>query len=330
MVEVVSLDEDDRRILHAIQLDGRASFARIATVLGLSERAVSRRYHRLRSRLVLRVVGVTRHDPRAQADWLLRITAPPASVDALARALAARNDTSWIASLAGSGELTCMLRTTATTREAGDVLEQFRRRADINTMTAQRLLTPVAGVGGWPGRLQALTLEEQAAIAPAPATLTPERSWTDTPRSAADERLLALLAIDGRMSIARLAAVSGIPESTVRRRIGELTERGVLMFEVEVDPKFYGCNLDVICWLDARPSALRVVTDAIGSHAEVAFAATTTGASNVLTLLEFTAADELHDYLADRIGGLPGVHHVRSEIISGWIKRAGPLLIPRA
>ncbi|MGV9450281.1 Lrp/AsnC family transcriptional regulator [Streptomyces sp. NPDC003635] len=329
MAENVRLDEDDRRLLHALQLDGRASFARLATVLGMSERAVSRRYHRLRSRLALRVVGVTRHDRRAQEDWFLRVTPAPTSVDAVARGLALRDDTSWIASLTGSGGLSCILRVPVPTGGTGNALERFRRGAGVGTVTAQRLLAPFAGVGGWPGRLQALTRDEREALAPPLSGPDVATASAATPRSDDDERLLGLLATDGRTSVARLAAASGIPESTVRRRIGELTGRGVLMFEVEVDPKLYGRHIDVICWLDVRPAAVRAVADALGSHPEVAFAATTTGRSNILAILEFATTDELDAYLADRLGALPGVHRAETEIVSRWLKRAGPLLIPR-
>lgn len=325
MVDHVTLDTDDRRVLHALQLDGRASFARIAAVLDMSERAVSRRYHRLRSQLALRVVGVTGHHQQAQADWFLRISTAPASAETVARVLAARWDISWVAFLAGSGELSCILRVPTATDDGGSALEQLRRATGIATMTAQRLLTPIAGVGGWPGRLQALNATEQQALKPTDAEYN-----TPTSPSSDDERLLRLLATDGRTSTARLARASGIPESTVRRRIGDLTARGVLMFEVEVDPKLYGRHTEVICWLDVQPAALRTVTTSLRSHTEVAFGATTTGTSNVVAIVEVTTTEALHDYLTDRIGALPGVHRIQTEIVSRWIKRAGSRLSPHA
>jgi DNA-binding Lrp family transcriptional regulator len=55
----------------------------------------------------------------------------------------------------------------------------------------------------------------------------------------------------------------GGTESTVRRRIAELVGGGVLMFEVEVDPRLYGRHLDVICWLDVHPAALGDVASAL-------------------------------------------------------------------
>lgn len=325
VAETVSLDEDDRRVLHALQLDGRASFARIAAVLGMPERAVSRRYHRLRSQLALRVVGVARRDPRLHEDWFLRLSAPRASIDAVARMLADRDDTSWIASLAGDGGLSCILRTPTPTGDRAGALEQFRRSAGLATMTAQQLLTPIAGVGGWPGRLEALTTSERETLAAGRPVHSPNAPLSDD-----DVRLLHLLAADGRLSISHLARASGIPESTVRRRITELTGSGALMFELEVDPELYGRRLEVLCWLDVRPDGLGEVAAALASHSEVAFASTTTGTTSILAILELADADDLHRYLAERIGALPGVHRAQTEIVTRWIKRAGPVLIPDA
>ena len=58
VTESVALDEVDRGLLHALQLDGRIPFARVADVLAVSETTVARRYKRLRSVASLRVVGV--------------------------------------------------------------------------------------------------------------------------------------------------------------------------------------------------------------------------------------------------------------------------------
>ncbi|MFI7062630.1 Lrp/AsnC family transcriptional regulator [Kribbella sp. NPDC050124] len=326
VAETVSLDGDDRRVLHALQLDGRASFAQLGAVLGMSERAVSRRYHRLRSQLALRVVGIAGRDPREHEDWFLRITAVRMSIDALARALADRDDTSWIGLLAGDGGLGCILRTPTPGGDQPGPLEQFRRAAGIATVTAQRLLTPIAGVGGWPGRLEALTASERTALAPPRHT---DSSSAGGSRSEDDVRLLHLLATDGRMSISRLGRESGIPESTVRRRIAQLAGSGALMFEIEVDPRLYGRQLEVLCWMDVRPDALGDVAAGLGSHSEVAFASTTTGSTAILAILELADADDLHRYLAEQLGALPGIHRVQTEIVTRWIKRAGPLVIPR-
>ena len=53
------VDELDRRIIEALQANGRESFRRIASALGVSEATVRARYARLTSEGILQVVAVT-------------------------------------------------------------------------------------------------------------------------------------------------------------------------------------------------------------------------------------------------------------------------------
>src|SRR3954470_18232152 len=53
------IDALDRRIIEALQANGRESFRRIAGELGVSEATVRARYARLSEANVLQVVGVT-------------------------------------------------------------------------------------------------------------------------------------------------------------------------------------------------------------------------------------------------------------------------------
>ena len=53
------IDEVDKRIIEALQRDGRASFRRIAADIGVSEATIRARYARLRADDILQVVAVT-------------------------------------------------------------------------------------------------------------------------------------------------------------------------------------------------------------------------------------------------------------------------------
>jgi len=197
----------------------------------------------------------------------------------------------------------------------------------VASVTAQRLLAPVVGVGGWPGRLEALTPSEVEALASDSSPPHPVRGVSDPrPLPEDDRRVLRLLALERRISFADLARAAEIPESTVRRRVADLIGGGVLMFEVEVDPSLYGRRLDVWCWMDVQPSALGAVTGALAGHSEVAFAATTTGGTSIVAILELADATDLDRYLTERVGTLPGVMHVETDIAVRWIKPASPLI----
>lgn len=99
------LDDVDRGLIHALHIDGRAPFSKIAAVLDVSTQTVTRRYQRLRATAGLRVVGLA--DPRraAHTQWLVRLTTTTASGQNLANSLARRPDTSWVKLTSGGTEI---------------------------------------------------------------------------------------------------------------------------------------------------------------------------------------------------------------------------------
>ncbi|MGW5990082.1 Lrp/AsnC family transcriptional regulator [Streptomyces anulatus] len=326
-MESVTLDALDCRLIHALQLDGRLPFSRIAAAVGVPERTVARRYHRLRSRLALRVVGLVDGRRTGMLDWVVRVRCAPEAVETLAVLLARREDTSWIAPLVGGTELTCMIRTPP----PGDdgrrpFFEQLARTAGVREVGAACVLRPVAGVGGWAGRMDALGEAEQRLLLPprpAPTEAVPVLS-------PADSALLRALSQDGRADLGRLASATGCSESTVRRRIGQLRDSGVLAFEVEIDPALFGYPIEALLWLDVPPAGLGAVAEALAGHQQVAFAALTTGPSSVFVMVECRSVSGLHAYVTDELAALHGITRIESAVTQRRTKRAGPLPAPLA
>ena len=331
-MESVTLDELDRRLIHALQLDGRMSFSRIAAVIGSPERTVARRYSRLRSHFVLRVVGLIDSRRIGMLDWVVRIRCAPEAADALGARLAQRDDTSWIAPLIGGTELTCMVRTPPPGDEGQrSFFEQLARTQGVRDVDAACVLRPVAGVGGWAGRMSALGEEEQLRLrVPVPARAAPGEASPVVLWSEADARLVRTLSQDARADLGRLAKATGWSESTVRRRIGQLRESGVLAFEVEVDPSLFGFAIEALVWLEVAPAGLRSVAGALSRQAAVAFAALTTGPTAVFAIVECRSADALYEFLSTELAGLPGITRIETAVTQRRTKRAGPLLMPAA
>ena len=92
LVKSSTFDALDRRILHALQLDGRIAFSRVAEVLGVSDQTISRRYTRLRTAGHLRVIASVDHTLMGEVMWLVRVQCRPDGVEKLGRTLAMRDD----------------------------------------------------------------------------------------------------------------------------------------------------------------------------------------------------------------------------------------------
>jgi Lrp/AsnC family transcriptional regulator for asnA, asnC and gidA len=102
-VESVKLDDVDKRIISALQADGRRPYSRIAADLDVSESVVRYRAQRLEQAGVLQVVGIA--DPlRIGFDRmaLIGLKIRPGSMDDVCAAVTEFPETSYVAALAGS------------------------------------------------------------------------------------------------------------------------------------------------------------------------------------------------------------------------------------
>ena len=108
-VEVMSLDDVDRQIIHILTIEPRASFRVIAEVTGISDQTAARRYRRLSEHAGLRVLGVLNGAQLGWVEWFLRLQTAPGSADSIADALARRPDTRWVRLASGGTEIICVV-----------------------------------------------------------------------------------------------------------------------------------------------------------------------------------------------------------------------------
>jgi DNA-binding Lrp family transcriptional regulator len=175
------LDELDRGLVHALEVDGRAPFGRVAEVLGVSDQTVARRYRRLRTAGVLRVVGLVDATRLGHTSWAIRIRCAPDVAGPVATALAKRPDTFWGHVLSGGIEIACGT-TARTAQERGALLlQRLPRTGRISSVTVHsQLHLFVGGRMGWPGAAAALSKEqvERLRSDPLPPTGDGPVSWT--------------------------------------------------------------------------------------------------------------------------------------------------------
>ncbi|MGK5683930.1 Lrp/AsnC family transcriptional regulator [Actinoplanes sp. URMC 104] len=325
-MDVIVLDELDRQLAHALQVDGRAPFSRIAAVLGTSDRTVARRYARLRRSGALRVVGLPHAAALGHVDWLVRMRCAPDVAAPVGAALARRADTSWVTILSGGTEISCITRTRTQAAEGDLLLQKLPRTPRVTSVTAHCILRLVAGTKGWPGRTAALTSDQAEALS---RDLPSEHPAPREPvvLTAADNSLLTALAVDGRASHPALAAATGWSETTVRRRLEELRRSNVMYFNVEVEPALFGYRAEASLWLTVSPACLTTVAEALATHPQIGYAAAVTGSANVTASVICRDLGDLYDYLADGIGALPGVVSAETAPVVRRVKGAGTVLV---
>lgn len=290
------LDDTDRRLVAALQIDGLARPETLAGALALAPAAVRRRLGRLFDAGACRVRAVPER-PAGTEITLLRVRVRPGRADQLARALAAQTDVRLI-DVSRSGDEVSAAILSGPGRRSRLVLEQLPATSAVASLTAQTVLHVYAEAHAW--RFDVLTDAERLALGGAH-----QRRPDDGARPPAvvradplEARLLALLAQDARQPAAALARELDEPESTVRRRLASLREGGGLRTEVTVDPARLGLAVDADLWMRVPPADLDRIGEALAAHPAVHGAAATTGETNLQAAVWLATLEDLHLFVA--------------------------------
>ncbi|MDT8913866.1 Lrp/AsnC family transcriptional regulator [Amycolatopsis sp. PS_44_ISF1] len=304
----------DLQLIHALQLDGRAPFSTIARVLGVSDQTVARRYARLRSAGRLRVTGRTDPARLGEVWWFVRVRCTPNVARTVGRALARRPDTSWVKLTSGGTEIVATVRAPTSQDSEALLLEQLPRTPQVLDVSANCLLHVF--FGGRQSIVEALSPAQVARLGVAPPDPAPGPVTLDE----GDRKLLALLDTDGRTGFTALAAATGRPVTTLRRRLAELRASGAVYFDVDYDYRGLRLSSQTLLWLSVAPDRLLAAGRALGAHAEVPFAAATTGSTNLFASVLCPDPAALFGYLTTAVAALPGVQRTETAPVIQTLK----------
>lgn len=319
----------DQRLVAALQLDGRLAAERTAHVLGLSAATVRRRLQALSAEGTVRVVisPVARPRNGGSAGALsLRIRVLRGKLDPIVAALAAREDIPFIDVTTSGDEIFAIARTEPGSRDPL-VFRQLPSTQAVTSLEAATVLHVFRVTSEW--RHQVLTAPEHAALS-TPDPL-PEATASDSPgpygvdTDALEQTLLDALTSDARLTAAALADRTGHPESTVRRRLSQLSAQGRLITQVLVDPRRLGLFIDAKLLLQVAPDQLSAAGQALADHPSVHGAFATSGLSNLHAAAYFPDLTALYRFLSHDLVGL-GITHVETAIVSRTAKRTPPLV----
>jgi DNA-binding Lrp family transcriptional regulator len=325
-VESVIIDDLDRCLVHALNIDPRAPFGRIADVLGVSDQTVARRYRRLRTAGLLRVVGSVDTARLGYTTWVIRMRCSPDAAGPVSAALARRADTFWVHLMSGGTEIACGTAARTAEESGALLLQRLPRTGRVWSVTAHsQLHLYVGGRVTWPGAAAALSAEQVERLRPEPV---PPAGDGPVVLDDGDRALMTALHRDGRTGHAELAAETGWSESTVRRRMDRLVASGVLFYDVDIPAQALGYRTEARLWMSVRPADLASVGRALAGHVEITFAAATTGPTNLMAGVVCRDDQALYHYLTERIGALKGVERLETAPVIRTVKRAGPVPEP--
>jgi len=302
---VRALDDIDRRILETLRDDGRASWATLARTVGVPDSTVYRRTSALFDEGRLRV-GVL---PTAPADTVrlyeLRLRCRPGRQREVARALAARNDTRWVAVVSGEYGVAAELVVPRGVEVAAIIFEDIEQ-GDDNILGSQSSL--LLHTFKLPGTLRhGFVFDPDLSL----------RELTGVERAT-----LASLRDDGRRSYAAVAAEVGISESTIRRRIRTMLKTDGAGVVTIVHPPSLGFEHEAIIRLDVLPEHLEAVARRLANHPGVHCLAATFGETALVCEIVMRTPGETYELLNDVIGKARGITRMTVEVELIVMKRA--------
>lgn len=307
------LDDLDRRLIEVLQCDGRVSAERAATVLGLDIRVVHRRWASLLGDGTVRVVAAP---PRQGAGGvlLLRIQVLPGKLDAVTAALVSRADIPFVDVSASGNEIGAVLLAEPDHRNRL-VFRQFPATAAVTSVVAETVLHVYTDATDW--RLDALTVDERVQLTQPPPGDPAGAQLDDLDRSLAAE-----LAVDARMSAATLAARTGSPESTVRRRLAALFRQRRLITHVSVDPERLGLTVDANLWIQLPPAQLDAAGRTLARHRAVHGALAVTGQHNLHLAVWLRDLEHLYRFITEDLAEFD-ISAIDTVLVGQAVKRPG-------
>lgn len=315
MVELLS--ELDRRIIGALQFDGRASWRRIAEALGEPLRTVTRRGVDLLAAGTVQVAGMPSQGPTC----VIEIACAPTRVDAVARELS---------------EHPGVIFSYALSNPTGVLVEVHEKTFDLEAMTLEIIpgLDGVTGVSATPvltyyashdqWRPGLLTAAESAPLTQPRARTVPEDIVTEL--APAEQSLVRGLTEDGRAPITLLAERAGVSVPTARRKLEGLLASGAVAVRTLVEPARLGFGAEAALWVDCPPQSVDALGRMFAGLPEVRYAVRLLGASALFVHASARSLSGLRAVL-----DAPGVElasSVHSSLIVRAYKRSGRAVTP--
>ncbi len=146
--------------------------------------------------------------------------------------------------------------------------------------------------------------------------------------NATDRAIIRLLQANARISYAELSRATGIPESTVRRRMDRLQQRGVIEFAMLAEPGKLGYDLRAMIGLKVELRRLEAIADRLRAMNEVTFAAFLTGNFDVMVHVVVRSQEALVTFLTERLAPIEGIRSTETFVMPYILKPMTSWVLP--
>jgi DNA-binding Lrp family transcriptional regulator len=316
-----NLGDLDRRIVAALQLNGRATWKQVATAVGATESTVARRGQQLLDAGIVAVTGVLDHLRCGLGISLqVRLRCRPGTANVVAEALAGLEVARFVSVVTGSADVAAELVVPHHRDVAHVLVDGLPTPGNIVDTEAMVVVRKFSAVEEWDTGL--LGPEAVALLRPG-GTQPDHREWHEPERLSEQEFAIAkVLAVDGRASYSQIAAAVGVSDSTAARRVESLVRRGCLRFRTVFEATLIGLDVEFLQWLTVEPGELENVGAQLAKQVSTRYVSATAGRFNLCLHGVLPGYGDLYHYMTAVTGALPGIHTADLTLQARTLKRA--------
>ncbi|MFC4555781.1 Lrp/AsnC family transcriptional regulator [Georgenia faecalis] len=294
-----TLNDLDRKIVAALQLDGRASWATIAELSGTTGPTAARRVQQLTQDgavtvAVMKGVGADRlHEFHS-----LRLQCGPGMAIKVAAKVAERADIRFVALITGQYDVMAEAQIPRQAEAYHSLVREIQMIPGVETVSGELTLHVYKVSHDW--------ARELLGLAPAgsePVSEEHEAAHFDE----VDEAIFQRLTVDARVGFSEMAEAVGLNESTVRRRFERLVSRRWLHVATLVQAAALGFESEVQLRIDVEPARLTEVAHELGRRPQVRYLALPLGANGLVAEVIARRTEDLYSFITAELAELPGV-----------------------
>ena len=319
-----SWDETDRQIAAVLQISGRASWGAVARLLDLPDRTVARRGQRLIDLGVIKVSTYLDATTVYQArSVVVRVRTAAGAARSVAAEIAGRADASSVSVLEGGRQVVALLILADHDHVADVLLDELPGIPGVLDSEAMTVLRPYRSGYDW---MMTNTISPEVRARAEAETLAAlhEDAEPVADLTAQDERLIALLAEDGRMPATRLAECLDAKTGVVRRRVEQLIATGTLRVRAEVLPGVFGLRVEAMVWLRVPPGRVDELGRRLAATGEVRFCSAVSGEYQLMVDVLARGEEALLEFLAGVLREVEGAQIGDLSLVLAPVRR-GPL-----
>ncbi|GAA1749095.1 Lrp/AsnC family transcriptional regulator [Nonomuraea bangladeshensis] len=306
----------DRAVVIALRRAPRAPLKALAAELGADERTVRRTMNRLRDEGTLTFSAAVMHENvHGWLDAQIELSCRPGTSDAVAGALAAREDTRFVAVTSGSADVVTDLVAPDTTALHKVVTEEFGALDGVTGVRTQIALRLLFTAVDWDpdGRRTELRRRAEEGL----------RAEVVSPLDETDLAIAEALRADVRAPLSSLARALGVHETTIQRRLTRMIEAGALHVRADVPPAALGYPAESRFTLGVRPADLAAVLRRLSAEPALRALYVVTGPSNVLGYSVHSSVTDLYSLLDGPLAEAPGLLAADVSLVLRAYKRTG-------